>query len=429
LHRRGAPITTDQRTARLPRSLQIFTALRHPQYRRYWFGNLAAVSGQQMMWVAQGFLIYKLTDSPLYIGYAGLMTAAPAIVLNLVGGAIADRVNLKALIIVTQAVTGAVLIGLGLITIADAVAPWHILAVAFAIGALQAFSNPARQAIFPHMVDRADLPNAVALNSMVWQGTRIVAPATGGVLIGLFGSGVVFVICGVTFLVFSLVCLSLVVPAVLKVAGANLVREMAEGVRFVFANGLFAFLIGMSFFNSFFGMATMQMFPVFAEDILDIGPSGLGTLYAASGVGSLLGIFLFGALSEYRRRGLLMIGGATLFGGFIVLFALSTWYIGSLVALFCMGIANQLYMVTVQSTLQLQVPDHLRGRVMGLYGMTYSMGPLGALQAGAVASVFGAPAAAALGGLVIAGFTLVVATSNRRVRHLEPTPLAAAAAS
>jgi MFS family permease len=421
--RRGAvPISNESRPSRLPWSLQFFTALRHRQYRRYWFGNLAAVSGQQMMWVAQGYLIYKLTDSPLYIGYAGLLTAAPAIALNLLGGAVADRFDQKRLIVWIQVVTGVILVGLGLITVADAVQPWHILAVAFAIGALQAFSNPARQAIFPNLVDRSDLPNAVALNSMVWQGTRIIAPAAGGVIIELWGSGLTFIVSGAGFLAFALTSLTLVIPPPRGGRGANLMREMGEGVQFVLANGLFLFLIGMTFFNSFFGMATIQMFPVFAEDVLEIGASGLGSLYAASGLGAVLGIFIFGALEEYRRKGLLIIVGATLFGSFIVLFSLSTWYPGSLVALFLMGMFNQLYMITVQSTLQIQVPSDLRGRVMGIYGMTYSLGPLGALQAGAIASAVGAPAAIALGGVAVAGFALVVALSNQRVRRLETAP-------
>ncbi|MCC6382509.1 MAG: MFS transporter, partial [Dehalococcoidia bacterium] len=161
-------------------SVHFLSALRYPQYRRFWLGNLASVTGFQMMWVAQGWIIYELTDSALYLGWAGLVSAAPAIVLNIAGGVFADRMDQKKLIAWVQAGSAAAVFVLATLIALDMVAVWHVLAAAFLVGALQSLSNPARQAMFPYLLDRKDLMNAVALNSMVWQGTRVVAPAAGG---------------------------------------------------------------------------------------------------------------------------------------------------------------------------------------------------------------------------------------------------------
>ena len=415
-------MSINERTARLLTSVSVFDALRYPQYRRFWFGNLASVSGQQAMWVVQGWLIYELSESPLYLGYVGLAGAAPAIALNLFGGVLADRLDQRRLIVWLQFASGALVLALATLTILDLVQIWHILAIAFLIGALQAFSSPARQSIFPHLLDRRDLMKAISLNSMVWQGTRIVAPAGGGLLIALIGSGATLFACGLSFVAFGLMVRTLRVPSIPRAQGGTFMGDMAQGLTFVRDNSLFSFLIGMTFFNSFFGLAALQLMPVFAVDILDVGASGLGLLYSVSGVGALLGIFVVGSLGSIQRKGLLLIGGATLYGGFLVLFAVSTWFPLSLSALFLLGLFSSIYMISVQTTLQVMVPDVLRGRVMGIYGMSWNMGPLGAIQAGAIASLLGAPASASISGILVAAFALIVASSNAKVRRLEPQP-------
>ena len=180
--------------------------------------------------------------------------------------------------------------------------------------------------------------------------------------------------------------------------------------------------MGMSFFSSFFGNSAQQLMPVFARDILKTGPSGLGFLLSVMGVGSLAGILIAGSLSQYERKGLLIIGGSAAYGCFLIFFATSTLLPLSLVALFLMGLSLQLYTITLQSTLQMRVPDELRGRVMGVYGMTYNVGPLGAMQAGIIASSFGAPAAVVFSGLAIIAFSLGVASSRSEVRALQAAP-------
>jgi MFS family permease len=408
--------------------MRMFSALRYPQYRVFWFGNLAAVSGQQMMWVAQGVLVYQLTGSPIYLGYVGLVTALPAILLNLVGGIVADRFDQRRIILVTQMITTLSVLALATLTALDMVHVWHVLVVAFVSGSMQAFNNPARQAIFPHLLDRKDLMNAVALNSIIWQGTRVVAPATGGVLMAFAGAAVTFYVCAFGFLILGLAIASLKVERLVREGNASMLTDLGVGIGFIRANFLFAFLIAMSFFSSFFGFSTQQMMPVFAEDILNVGEAGLGFLLSTSGVGSILGIMALGYVGNTERKGLLIIGGAALFGGFIILFAFSTYFPLSLLAVFLMGAAGSIYMITVQTTLQMRVPDELRGRVMGIYGVTHNIGPLGAMQAGLLASAFGAPTALAIGGLAIIVFALGVASMNRQVRGLQVAAPAAAGA-
>ena len=406
--------------SRIQRSLYFFSALRYPLYRRYWLGNLASVSGQQMLWVAQGWLIFELSGSALYLGYAGLATATPAIFLNLIGGVLADRLNQQRLIIAVQTVAAALIAGLATLTALDLVRPWHILVVAFCIGALQAFNNPARQSIFPYLLDRKDLMHAISLNSMVWQGTRIIAPATGGVLIAVAGTEATLYCVSLLFIAFALAVASLKVPPILRSRGDSMLGDMTAGLGFIRDNSVFAFLIGMTFFNSFFGAATIQIMPVFAREVLDVGAPGLGLFYTAGGIGSLVGVFVAGSLGGFPRKGLLVIGGAITYGSFLILFAVSPVFLLSLAALALMGAFNSLYTITIQTLLQMRVPDELRGRVMGVYGMTWNMGPMGALQTGAVADAFSPRLAVSINGLAVIAFAIVLAVTNKRVRRLEP---------
>jgi MFS family permease len=394
-------------------------ALRYPQYRRFWFGNLAAVSGQQMMWLAQGWLVYDITGSALYLGYAGLATALPAILLNLVGGVLADRLDQRKVIFVTQVITGLSVLVLATLTALGLVHVWHVLVIAFISGATQAFNNPARQSIFPQLIDRSELMNAVSLNSIIWQGTRVVAPTAAGLIVAFAGTAFTFYLCALSFLPLGFIALTLKADQPTRQRRDSMLKDLSEGIGFIRDNFIFTFLIGMSFFNSFFGMAAQQLMPAFARDILDLGPSGLGLLFSASGVGSVLGMLAVGFLGDMEKKGVLLIAGATAYGALLILFALCTFYPLSLVLMFFTGGFSSVYMITLQTTLQLRVPDELRGRVMGVFGMTHNIGPLGALQAGVIADQFGAPVAVAISGGAIMSFALGVALARSEVRQLQ----------
>ncbi len=413
--------------------LRLPPALRYPAFRRYWFASLSSVTGSQMMYVAEGWLAYQLTGSPLYLGYVGVAAGIPAIVLNLLGGVVADRFDKRLLILMSQGVTGATMVVLGVLTAIDLVQPWHLIVAAFITGSFGAFDMPARQSLFPHLIDRKDLTSAVALNSSIWQGTRIGAPALAGLIISTFGTATAFFASASGFGLMCIVISGIRVPRIVSGTTGSALQDMIEGVSFIKGQPIFSFLISMTFFNSFFGMAYWYLMPVFAIDILEVGADGQGILLSAGGVGSLVTTLWLGSRSNTPWKGLLLIGGAVMFGLSVAAFALTAEYVGSyslaIAIMVFLGVFNSTYMISVQSSLQLLVPDHMRGRVMGFYGMTWSIFPLGGMQAGALASAIGAPFAIFIGGIAVSAFAAGPALLNRNVRNLGITLLEAEQAS
>ena len=375
-----------------------------------------------MLMFAQGWLTYELTGSPLYLGYVAVASAVPSIALNLFGGVFADRLDKRKLIFYTQLLTAAIIFTLAFLTLFKVVRVEHIIALAFAAGAVNAFDQPARQALYPHLIDRRVIMSAVALNSAIWQGTRIVAPAVAGLIIGLIGTATAIFIAGAGFVVMAVVILALRLPRIESGSTGSAFGALWEGLRFISGNTIFSFLIAMTFFNSFFGMAYITMMPAFAVDVLKVGPDGQGILMTVGGVGALGVTMLLSSAGNFHRKGLLIIGGGLAFGLSIVAFALTSMFIGSfylaLALMFVMGISSSTYMISIMSSLQLLVPDRMRGRVMGFYGMTWSIMPLGGMQAGAIAAFVGVPVAVAIGGGFVAAFALGPALVNRQVRNI-----------
>jgi MFS family permease len=397
-------------------------ALYYPRYRAFWLGMLASVSGFQMLQFGQLWLMYQITGSALSLGYVGLAIAIPGIVLNLFGGVFADRLDQRRLIIWTQLLTSALVFILATLTLTDLVRQWHILSIAFLVGAVDAFNQPARQALLPQLIDRKVLSSAVALNSSIWQGTRIVAPAVAGIVIALAGTAAAFFLAGLGSVIMAVVIFGLKLPAVERRPTGNPWQGMVEGVNFIRKNSIFSFLMGMTFFNSFFGMSYVIMMPVFAVDILQVGAQGQGLLLSVSGVGALLTTLYLSSRTNIPHKGLVMVGGAVMFGTLIAAFGITSMLIGyfplALALVFLIGVANSTYMVNVQSALHTLVPDRMRGRVMGFFGMTWSVMPLGGLQAGALAGLVTAPIAVAIGGLAVAAFALGPGLINGQVRGL-----------
>jgi len=258
---------------------------------------------------------------------------------------------------------------------------------------------------------------------MVWQGTRVIGPALGGVIIGTkVGIAPGFYAAFLGFILMALVMSTLRMPPITRAKGKSVVQDMAQGINFVRTNRIFTFLIGMTFFNSMFGISYVFLFPVFAKDIFDTGAAGFGFLSASTGIGALLGTIATASLGNFKRKGWLLLGGAVLFGTFLILFAVTSSFFASMPLamglIFLAGASTSVYMITVMSTLQTLVPDELRGRVMGIYGMTWSLMPLGAMQAGVIAEFTSAPFAVALGGAAVILFAVAMAMTNSQVRNL-----------
>jgi MFS family permease len=394
--------------------------MRNRNFRIYWVGLLVAIMGWQMLTFTQLWLVYELTNSTVYLGLAGGVNGAANICLSVFGGVFADRLDRRRLIIVTQSSMAILAFVLATLTITHLVNVWHVLIIAALTGATQAFDNPARQALLPQLIDDPkDLGNAVALASSVWSSTRIIGPALAGVLIAFAGPAVCFFITSVAY---GVMVLSLTRLRVGRIAvpgtRSGLLSDFKEGWSYVLNNSIFFNLVAMTFLNGVFGLSFVYLLPVFAKDILAVGPSGYGFLMTASGIGAIFGVMTIATIANRGYRGWILLIGSCLFGTLLVMFSFSRWYPSSLGLIALMGFFNQLYMTNVLTLFQVLVPDKLRGRVMGIRSLAWSLMPLGGLQAGLVASVVGAPLALAIGGLVVLSFAVYVAITNSRIRNL-----------
>ncbi len=406
----------------LPSILHVPPALYYPKFRAYWFGTLASVMGFQIFLFAQLWLVHSMTGSALYLGYVGLATATPSILLNLIGGVYADKVDQRKLIIITQLINGILMLTLATLTMLDKVMVWHVLILGFTSGAVGAFDQPARQAMYPQLIDRKVMVSAVALNSVLWQGTRIFVPPIAGLIIAIAGTATAFYIASMGSLVMAGVLIMLKTPEVSSASKHSAISNMIEGLRFITSNSIFAYLIGMTFFNSLFGMTYITLMPVFAVDMLKIGSEGQGLLLGVSGVGALITTIWFSSRPNVGNRSKFIVGGVILSGLCVAGFSMSADYLSNyflaMGLMFLVGVFNSAFMVSVMSSLQLMVPDRMRGRVMGFYGMTWSIMPLGAMLAGVLGSFIGVSSAVALGGLLVSTFGVVVIAINKQIREL-----------
>ena len=403
-------------------------ALSQPAYRRYWLGSLAAVGAVQLVMIGQGWMIVnQLGGSPLDLGYLGAATAVPTIVVNLFGGVLADRVNRRLLLIVTSVLSAALLAVLALLTVTEAVLIWHVIAIGAVLGLISGFDWPARNALFPALIGRAYIMSAVALNSVLWQGTRVVAPAIAGLLIRLFGTGAVFIGGAAGFGTMVAVLLSLKPPVQRPASRRHVMTDLLEGVKFIARDPMFAVLIPLTYASHFFGWQHVQLMPLFARRF-EVGAEGLGLMFTMVGVGAVFGTFVVGKLQGGRHTGIVMLAGSLLFSLCVVGFAFAPGFGLALGTLFVAGFFSSFFMITSMSVLQLRVPDRLRGRVMGMHGITFSLIPLGGLLGGAVAEVYDERVAVGLGAVILIAIVLVVFVFASHVRGLDGRRLAAARA-
>ena len=412
----------------LSRFFNVPPALRYPKYRAYWLGMLASVGGFQVLMFAQGWLTYELTGSPLYLGYVSLASASSSIALNLFGGVFADKLDKRRLIFVTQLITASLIFLLAFLTLFKVVQVWHIIVIAFLSGAVNAFNQPAQQALYPHLIDRKVMMSAVALNSMLWQGSRIVLPGLGGVVIAFADTWAVFAAGAAGFMVMARVMASFAPTraADVPLATGHSGRQFVDGFRFIFSHRMFWVLILLTYATTFFGISYIQLMPAFAR-LLGAGETGYGLLLSATGVGAIAGNLIVVPLQRSPRLGRVLLaapmGGAAAIVAFTLCVALLPGAtIGYVLALGCgmlTAVCMSMYFVASMTQLQLAVPDALRGRVMGIYTICFSLVPLGGLLGGVVAAVTSPPFAAALNAGVLAVVVAVMAVTQPSLRRLD----------
>jgi MFS family permease len=401
--------------------LTTFAALGEHNYRLFWLGLILYVIGHRAEFVTSYWLAWELTGDPLALGYLGLAQGLPVVVLQVLGGVLADRINRLRLLIGTQLLTNASLTVLFGLTATAALRFEHLLLLSALSATFRAFDEPARISLVPHLVQRDKLANAIALNSIPWQSGRIVGPSLAGLLIYYFGPPVGFGLAMVS----SYGALGLYSRIRVKFEdavrhGQSFFSQFTEGFAFVGRNFLFGSLIGLVFINSVFGMSYVTLLPIYADVHFDAGSSGFGLMQAAHGVGSVIGTLTIASfVHRLGRRGSLLLVGATCFGLLLIVFSRSPSIWFAMVILSLMGLSATSYMTLANTALQEKVPDALRGRVMGLYALCWNLIPIGGFLGGALARALDARFAVTLGGAVVASTALLLLVFSKRLRTVD----------
>ena len=398
-------------------------ALSNANYRRYWLGSLASVGAIQIAGMAQGWLIVdKLGGSPLSIGALGAATAVPTILVNLFGGVLADRVDRRKLIISVSAASSLLLLLLAVLDSTDLIEIWHVIVIASVQGLVMGFDGPVRSSYFPLLIDRKHMMSAVALGSVMWQFSRLATPVAGGFIIRFGGTESVFYIGVLGWVSMFLVMISLRVKSPPPSKSRNVIEDMLEGVKFILSRRDFVLLIGLTYATHFFGFQYIQLMPFFVQR-LEVGAEGLGILFSIVGLGALTGTLVVGRIRANKKIGLIMIGGSVIFSISLAAFAYSTNFFLALFYLYIAGLANTIFFVVAMTVLQLRVPERIRGRVMGVYTITFSLIPLGAVMGGVFATAYDERIAVVIGASILAGIFLIVGLSQPMIRNLDGTKI------
>jgi MFS family permease len=394
-----------------------FAALRHRNYRLFWFGQIGSLIGTWMQSVSEPWLVLLLGGSPFQLGLVLALEFLPSMVLAPFGGVLADRSDKRIVIIWTQVAAALQAAVLFAITVTGVVQIWHIYILAFVLGCINAVNMPVRQAFAAEMVPRRDLLNAIALNSASFNASRIVGPAIAGVTLALWGPAVNFGINAISY-VAVLVALLMIDPTRLYRASRAaealpVLRSIAEGVRYAWRTPSVLWPLFLLLGISIFGLNFQTLLPLYAVHTLGLKADGYGALYAVMGTGSLIGSMSLAFMGSRRPLVALILGGGAIFVTFELLLGATRSVAPAYVWVVFIGLSSMLMINTINVTVQYGVPDELRGRVMSLYVTVFAgSSPLGGLFAGGVAQFWGAPAGFLLGAtfsivfLAIAGWQL-----------------------
>ncbi len=367
-----------------------FSSLRHRNYRLLWSGTLISSSGDWMDQIALNWLMYSLTNSPVYLGLLNFCRLAPILVFTLIGGVVADRVERRRLMFTTQSVAMLLALVLAVLVSTGVVRVWMVLLIAVGRGVMLSFNMPARQSLISELVPPDDLMNAIALNSATLNLTRVVGPAIGGGLIATVGVAGAFYLNAASFLAVLYGLAMMRFPErPPKRRKAGILTELVGGIRYLRGQPALRTVVVLALLPMVFGMPYMTMLTVFARDVLKVGGGGLGLLTACSGAGAMLGALTVASLRGARRRGRLMLAGLVGFGVFLLAFSVSPWLWLSLPALLLVGASQQVYNATNNTLLQIYVEEEYRGRVTSTLFLNRGMVPLGTILAGFGTAAFG----------------------------------------
>jgi len=398
--------------------IQIFRSLRHRNYRLLLGGSITASSGYWILITAQGWLVLQLTDSAFWVGLIAFIIGIPSLFLCPFGGLYADRLDRRKMMLFGQVASALPILLLATLTTTGVIAIWHIAALSVLIGTVWAFTDPAYLAIIPSLVTPSDLMNAMAMDTLAWQLSRFIGPAIAGVLLSLVAMGGTFYGAGVAFVVAFLLTSRVRSPAPVRTRRASIEQDIREGLSYIKSNKVALTLILMVAGVSLFALPCFWLMPVFARDVLGVGEAGYAQLMMAVGAGGLAGGLAAAKLGDFKRKGWLLIGSTLTFTVLLILFAMSRSFPLSLVLSIIIGGANGLFQAVAVALLLSITPDQLRGRVMGLFIITWQLPSIGSLMLGAATDWVGLPVAVVAGVLICTVFILVAVLRLPVLRHL-----------
>ncbi len=395
------------------KAVATFRALKHRNFKLFFAGQFISLTGTWMQSVAQSWLVYRLTGSVVLLGLIGFSSQIPVFFLAPIGGAVADGYERQKILLITQTLAMTVALVLAGLTLTGQVQVWHLFVLAVCFGLINAFDIPTRQAFVVDMVGKEDLLNAIALNSSMFNGARIVGPAIAGILVAVVGEGWCFLGNGISYIAVICGILMMKIVPVIREQSGSLFLNITAGFSFVAKNAPIRGLLLLLGLVSLTGMPYAVLMPIFADKILGGGSATLGYLMGASGIGALIAALVLASRNAVFGLGRWVAFASGSLGISLILFSFSTNFWLSMILLIPVGFSMMTQMSSSNTLIQAMVPDNLRGRVMSVYSMMFmGMAPLGALLAGSAAGFLGAQYTVAVGGLacivgsIVFGFKL-----------------------
>jgi len=400
------------------RGMQVFRSLRHRNYRLLWVNHLVVFAGYWILVMAQGWLVLQLTDSAFWVGMISFIVGIPGLFLSPFGGLYADRLDRRKLMLFGHGISAILIFLLATLTSTGVIAIWHIAAISVLLGTVWALTDPASMAIIPSLVTPDDLMNAMAMNSLAWQISRFIGPAIAGVLMGLVAIGGTFYGAGIASVVALAFIYRMRSPATVTTGRTSIGKDIKEGLSYIKSNKMVLMLILLMAVVALFALPYIWLMPVFARDVLGVGEAGYSQLMMAVGAGGLVGAITAAKLGDFKRKGWLLIGSALTFMVTLILFAMSRFFPLSLVLSVIIGVASGLFGAVTNALLLSIIPDEFRGRVMGLFLISWQLPSIGSLMLGAATGWVGLPVAVISAALICTVFILGVVLRLPALRRL-----------
>ena len=398
---------------------RVFKAFHYRDFRLQWMGACTSSIGTWMQIVAQGWLIYRLSHSAWLLALDQFLGSIPIFLFSLIGGVIADRMDRRHVLIGSQYVQMACATTLTVLVFTNVVHPWMILTLSFFAGLAQAFGGPAYQALIPMLVDKEDMPNAIALNSIQFNIAVMVGPALGGQALAHFGETWCFGLNALSFVAPIIALTLLKVRFQPQKTGESILASMKQGIQFVRQQGTMEALMVLAFCMTALAMPMRTFFPVFAKDIFHRGPEAYSMFFTVMGMGSIVGSLAFAGMGNMKHKGRVALIFLFCLGAAIAGFSISRWLPVSYGFLFVAGACTIAVFTSVSSLVQLITTNEMRGRVMSVYNFAFRGGmPMGNLLAGKLVPIFSAPSVLAANGMILAAVALYFLTIHRRVAAL-----------